>query len=60
MILWRYSHNFRGTGSFTVDGKIYFKSGETLIMPAKKPHSVFAEEAFKMSLVVVFIKINKE
>lgn len=44
-----------GTGSFTVDGKIYIlNQGETLVMPAKKPHSVFAKEAFKMLLVVVF------
>lgn len=44
-----------GTGKFTVDGKEYLVSkGETLIMPAKKPHAVFAEESFKMLLVVVF------
>ena len=30
------------------------KAGETIIMPAKKPHSVHAVEAFKMMLVVVF------
>ncbi|MCR1960338.1 hypothetical protein [Thomasclavelia cocleata] len=30
------------------------KQGETLVMPANKPHSVFAKEAFKMLLVVVF------
>ena len=28
--------------------------GETLVMPAKKPHSVHAMEAFKMMLVVIF------
>lgn len=44
-----------GTGLFTVDGKDYvLNQGETLIMPANKPHSVFAKEAFKMLLVVVF------
>lgn len=44
-----------GTGQFTVDGKDYLlKQGETLIMPAKKPHSVLAKEAFKMILIVVF------
>ena len=44
-----------GTGKFTVDGKEHIvKAGETLIMPAKKPHAVFAEEAFKMLLVVIF------
>lgn len=44
-----------GTGKFTVDGKEYLlNKGETLIMPAKKPHAVYAEERFKMILVVVF------
>ena len=44
-----------GTGAFTVDGKEYIlNQGETLVMPAEKPHSVFAKEAFKMLLTVVF------
>ena len=44
-----------GAGRFTVDGKEHIcKAGETLIMPAKKPHAVYAQEAFKMLLVVVF------
>lgn len=44
-----------GTGTFTVDGKEYrLSTGETLIMPAKKPHAVYGEECFKMSLVVIF------
>ena len=44
-----------GTGKFVVDGKEYIlNQGETLIMPAKKPHSVHAVEAFKMMLVVIF------
>lgn len=44
-----------GTGLFTVDGKdITVNQGETLIMPAQKPHAVLAKEAFKMLLVVVF------
>ncbi|MCJ7836508.1 cupin domain-containing protein [Cuneatibacter sp. NSJ-177] len=44
-----------GTGSFTVDGKVYeCKAGEALVMPAKKPHSVYAQESFKMLLTVVF------
>lgn len=48
-----------GTGKFIVDGKEYvLKSGETLIMPAKKPHSVHAETKFKMMLLVIF-PINK-
>lgn len=44
-----------GTGKFTVDGKEYLLSaGQTLVMPAKKPHAVYAAESFKMSLTVVF------
>ncbi len=44
-----------GSGIFTVDGKEYvLNQGETLVMPAEKPHAVFAKEAFKMLLVVVF------
>ncbi|MEE0761425.1 MAG: cupin domain-containing protein [Acutalibacteraceae bacterium] len=44
-----------GQGQFTVDGKEYFVSaGETLIMPAEKPHAVYAQEAFKMLLTVIF------
>lgn len=44
-----------GIGKFTVDGKEYLlKQGETLVMPANKPHSVYGQEAFKMLLVVVF------
>ncbi len=44
-----------GTGRFTVDGKDYLVSqGQTLVMPAKKPHAVYGETAFKMLLTVVF------
>lgn len=44
-----------GTGKFTVDGVEYIlNANETLIMPAKKPHAVFAQDTFKMMLVVVF------
>lgn len=44
-----------GTGKFTVGGKEHIvKMGETLIMPANIPHAVYAKEAFKMLLVVVF------
>lgn len=44
-----------GTGKLTVDGKEYVgHAGDTLIMPSRKPHAVFAEEDFKMILVVVF------
>jgi quercetin dioxygenase-like cupin family protein len=44
-----------GTGEFTVDGTVHtVNEGEALVMPAKKPHAVYAPEAFKMLLVVVF------
>lgn len=44
-----------GTGRLTVDGKDYVaKGGDTLVMPSRKPHAVYAEEDFKMLLVVVF------
>ena len=44
-----------GTGRLTVGGADYeVKAGETLVMPAQKPHAVFAQEAFKMLLVVIF------
>lgn len=44
-----------GSGEFTVDETLHTVSaGETLIMPAGKPHSVYASEAFKMLLTVIF------
>lgn len=44
-----------GTGQFTVDDTEYvLETGDTLIMPANKPHAVFAKEDFKMLLTVVF------
>lgn len=44
-----------GIGKFTIDGAEHIvTAGETLIMPAKKPHAVYAQEAFKMVLTVVF------
>ena len=44
-----------GEGQFTIDGKKYScKTGETIIIPAKKPHAVYAKENFKMLLTVVF------
>ena len=44
-----------GTGKFTVDGTPHLvRKDQCLVMPAGKPHAVFAQEAFKMLLVVVF------
>ncbi len=44
-----------GTGKITIDGMEYLlQTGETIIMPAKTPHAVYAEERFKMLLTVLF------
>jgi quercetin dioxygenase-like cupin family protein len=44
-----------GTGRFTVDGVDHLvHAGEMLVMPATIPHAVYAEDAFKMMLTVVF------
>ena len=48
-------HVIDGVGQFTVDGAEHIcKDGDVLVMPAKKPHAVFAKEDFKMLLTVVF------
>lgn len=44
-----------GSGKFTIDGKEYIlNQGETIVMPAGKPHAVYGVENFKMLLTVVF------
>lgn len=44
-----------GTGEIMIDGvKFTLRAGETIVMPAKKPHAVFATEQFKMFLLVIF------
>lgn len=44
-----------GMGRFTVDGTAHLcGAGEALVMPAGKPHAVYAEDAFKMLLTVIF------
>jgi len=44
-----------GTGKITIDGKEnILHKGDTIVMPANKPHAVFAAEQFKMFLIVVF------
>ena len=48
-------HVIDGVGQFTVDGAEHIcRAGDVLVMPAKKPHAVFAKEDFKMLLTVVF------
>ena len=44
-----------GTGRFTIDGREHIlKAGQSIVMPARKPHAVYGEEWFKMLLMVVF------
>lgn len=44
-----------GTGKITIDGKEHILSaGEAIVMPAGKPHAVYAAERFKMLLTVIF------
>lgn len=51
-------HVLEGTGKFTVGGVEHIvKAGEVLVMPAKIPHAVYAEEDFKWILTVVFPKV---
>lgn len=46
-----------GTGEVTIDGnKHVLHAGQSIVMPARHPHAVFASERFKMFLVVVFPK----
>jgi len=44
-----------GQGRITIGDTVhYLAAGDTIIMPAKTPHAVYAEEQFKMFLVVIF------
>ena len=44
-----------GKGRITIDGTEHVvNAGETIVMPAEKPHAVYAEERFKMLLIVIF------
>lgn len=46
-----------GTGVFQIEDKVfYIECGNQLIMPANKPHSVTAEEPFKMTLIMIKAK----
>lgn len=50
-----------GQGQITIDDTSYtLNAGDSIIMPAQHPHSVFAKEQFKMFLVVEFsIVLNR-
>ena len=44
-----------GKGEITIDNMTYtLQAGETIVMPANHPHSVYGVENFKMLLVVAF------
>jgi len=45
---------FDGKAEINISGKKHFlKTGETIIMPANKPHSLKAIERFKMLLIMI-------
>jgi len=47
-------HVLDGKASIQIGGKPFeVKAGETLVMPANKPHSLKASERFKMLLVMI-------
>ena len=44
-----------GTGRITINGENFtLKAGQSIVMPANAPHSVYGEDNFKMLLVVTF------
>ncbi len=44
-----------GTGKFVIDGIDHIlTAGESIVMPANVPHSVYGQERFKMLLIVTF------
>lgn len=44
-----------GAAKVTIDGGEYLlNAGDTIVMPAQKPHAVFASQQFKMLLIVMF------
>ena len=44
-----------GVGKITLDGVEYIlRAGESIVMPARHPHAVYAQEQYKMLLTVVF------
>ncbi|MCL1804340.1 MAG: cupin domain-containing protein [Eubacteriaceae bacterium] len=50
-----------GTGKITIgETDNLLHEGDSIVMPAKVPHAVFAQERFKMLLVVVFLEAGEE
>ena len=53
-------HVLDGVGTMVIDGKaVEAKAGELVIMPANIPHSVQANERFKMMLIMIREKVEK-
>ena len=51
----RFLYVKRGRGKLVIDGEEYVLSaGDSIVMPAGHPHSVYGKERFKMLLTVVF------
>lgn len=49
-----------GKGEITIDGVSHtLSAGQTIVMPSGRPHAVYAEEAFKMLLIVIFPEESK-
>ncbi|PKM51201.1 MAG: cupin domain-containing protein [Firmicutes bacterium HGW-Firmicutes-7] len=49
-----------GMTEITIGGKLFnVKKGDTIVMPAGIPHSLFAKERFKMLLTIVFNQPEK-
>lgn len=43
-----------GTGTLVIDGEEFeIKAGESLVLPAERPHSVRADDRFKMLLAMI-------
>jgi quercetin dioxygenase-like cupin family protein len=48
-----------GIGKITIDEAEHFlHKGESIVMPAKIPHAIYAEERFKMLLTVSFPEVE--
>lgn len=44
-----------GTARITIDSQPFIvEAGKSIVMPANKPHALYAKEAFKMQLTVIF------
>ena len=50
-----------GLAEITIDEEVFeVAAGQTIVMPANIPHSLYAKEAFQMLLVVVKPEVNHD